>query len=344
MAHTVDIMADQLDKASEKSRLRWYRFTPDRLILALLPVEGVLWLSERFQWFGFNQHKGWTVLIAVASVGVFLLLMLLWFLAALVFRLQFQYSIRSLLVLTVAVALPFSWLAVELKQARGQAAAVEAIVKLHGRVWYDYYFVASSHLVPNAQPEPVWLRKLLGDHFFRSVTSAGLFGTQITDAGLEHLTAMTKLDAFARRHSGHGRRAGAPQEVDPTGSVVARRTQITDAGLEYLGGMTKLDTLDLDGTRVTDAGLEHLMGLTQLKGLYLRGTRVTDAGLERLKGLTRLEGLYLNGRQITDAGLEHLMGMAQLQYLALADTRVTDAGLEHLMGLTQLKELGLDGT
>ena len=50
---------------------RWYRLTPDRLVLLLLAVEGLLWLSERFCWFPFNQHKGWTVLIAVASVGVF---------------------------------------------------------------------------------------------------------------------------------------------------------------------------------------------------------------------------------------------------------------------------------
>ena len=26
--------------------------------LGLLVVEGLLWLSERLSWFGFNQHKG----------------------------------------------------------------------------------------------------------------------------------------------------------------------------------------------------------------------------------------------------------------------------------------------
>ena len=99
---------------------RWFVPTPGRLLRLLLAVEGFLVLSERFQWFAFNQHKGWTVLIAVASVGVFLLLMLLWFLAALVFRWRFQFSILSLFVLTVAVALPCSWLATEMKAAREQ--------------------------------------------------------------------------------------------------------------------------------------------------------------------------------------------------------------------------------
>ena len=49
---------------ADASERRWFHVTPDRLILALLPVEGLLWLSERFQWFAFNEHKGWTVLIA----------------------------------------------------------------------------------------------------------------------------------------------------------------------------------------------------------------------------------------------------------------------------------------
>ncbi len=39
-------------------KLHWFHLTPDRLVIGLLVVEGLLWLSERFQWFGFSQHKG----------------------------------------------------------------------------------------------------------------------------------------------------------------------------------------------------------------------------------------------------------------------------------------------
>ena len=117
---------------------RWFHVTPGRFLPLLLAVEGFLLLSEHLRWFGFNQHKGYTVLIAVASVGVFLLLMFFWFLAALVLRWRFQFSILSLLVLVVAVALPFSWLATEMKAARKQREAVAAIVKVGGGVSYDY--------------------------------------------------------------------------------------------------------------------------------------------------------------------------------------------------------------
>ena len=61
----------------------WYRLTPDRVVIGMLAAEGFLLLSERFRWFAFNQHKGWTVLVALATVGLTLLLMLLWFAAAL---------------------------------------------------------------------------------------------------------------------------------------------------------------------------------------------------------------------------------------------------------------------
>ena len=121
-------MADDLRKR------RWFSPTPGWLVLALLAVEGFLWLSERFQWFWFNEKNGWTVLIAVASVGILLGLMLLWFAVALLLRWRFQFSIRSLLVLTVAVALPFSWLAVEMRQARRERQAAAAIQELGGKV------------------------------------------------------------------------------------------------------------------------------------------------------------------------------------------------------------------
>ena len=90
----------------------WFFPTPGWLVLGLLAAESLLFLSERFQWFAFNSHKWWTVLITMATVGIALVLMLLWFVVALLFRWRFQFSIWSLLVLTVAVALPFSWLAV----------------------------------------------------------------------------------------------------------------------------------------------------------------------------------------------------------------------------------------
>ena len=69
----VRLLADMTDPTPT----RRFRLTPAWLIYGLLVVEGLLWLSERYRWFWFNEKKGWTVLIAVAVVGVVLLVMLL---------------------------------------------------------------------------------------------------------------------------------------------------------------------------------------------------------------------------------------------------------------------------
>ena len=61
-------------------------------MIGLLAVECLLWLSERFQWFTVNYYERWTALIAVASVGVAMLVMLLWFAASLLFHWRFQFS------------------------------------------------------------------------------------------------------------------------------------------------------------------------------------------------------------------------------------------------------------
>ena len=64
------MIAAEPRSAVPKPSVRWFHLTPDRVVLALLAVEGLLWLSERLGWLAW--HKGYAVLTAVASVGVVL--------------------------------------------------------------------------------------------------------------------------------------------------------------------------------------------------------------------------------------------------------------------------------
>lgn len=59
--------------------------------------------------------------------------------------------------------------------------------------------------------------------------------TKVTDAGLEHIKALTQL-----------------QSLHLFGS------QVTDTGLEYLKGLTKLQELHLHNTKVSDEGVRKL--------------------------------------------------------------------------------------
>ena len=147
---------------------RWYYPTPGWLIYGSLLVTGLIWLSNWLKWP--QWHKGYAVLVAVAGVGVVLAAMLLWWLAALVFRWRFQFSIRTLLVLTVAMALPFSWLGVEMKRARDQAKAVAALEEDGAAYNYDWRFDANgSYGGSRLLPAREWLRRPLGIDFFSEV-------------------------------------------------------------------------------------------------------------------------------------------------------------------------------
>ena len=80
----------------------------------------------------------------------------------------FNSRIRSLLVLVVVVALPFSWLAVEMKAAKTQQGVADEIRKEGGVVWYDYQVDAHYNWSKTATlPEPPSLRSCLGTTFSR---------------------------------------------------------------------------------------------------------------------------------------------------------------------------------
>ncbi len=245
---------------SSPPKLRWYRLTPDRFLMALLPTVGFLWLSERFRWFAFNEHKNWTVLIAVAVICGAIVLLVLWLGLSLVSRLRFQFSLRSLLVLMTAVAIVCSWFSVRMQEARRQREAIEAI---DGLARYGYQLDGNGGYLPGTPepPGPPWLRNLVGVDFLSDVR--GLYYAAVTDAGLArlvHLKGLTNLK-----------------------ELWLDDTQVTDAGLIHLKGMTSLRALWLNGTQVTDDGLVHLKGLTSLQGLWLNGTQVTDAGVQDLQ-------------------------------------------------------------
>ena len=286
---------------------RRFRFTPSWLVLGLLVVEGLLWLSNWLCWPAW--HKGYAVLASIAATGTALLVMLLWFAVALLVRLRFQFSIRVLLVLTVVVALPCSWLGVEMKKAREQQRAVQAIGTGDDSVCYDFEIDASGAIIVNAQPpQPAWLQSILGVDFFCDVLE--VWAT----------TPNTLREAKSLRHvatvwlvvGGNG------GDTEP----------ITDDALEYLEGCTQIETLWLRNMQITDAGLKHFASLSNLRHLDIENTKITDTGLRHLKGLSRLESLNVRGNEITDAGLRYLKELPNLHHLSVNGTNVTEDGVK----------------
>jgi hypothetical protein len=293
-------------KASESKR-RWFYPQPAWLIVLSLASTGFLFLSEQGKWFAFNQHKGWTVLIAVASAAAVLAVMLLWWLAALVFRWRFQFSIRSLLILVVAIAMPCSWLAVAIQRANTQRNLVTQITHATCTIGYDWEWDATGSYIRSGRlPEPRWLVSLLGADFFETIVLVDCT-TNATDVTLAKIA-----------------RLGTLQDLSLNG------TQVTDDGMERVRQLTELKKLSLWETQIGNRGLEKLAELSSLQELCLYKTHVTDDGLRYLRGMSRLESLSLDGTKVTDAGLCHLEELKQLRELGLIDTSVTETGVTRL--------------
>jgi hypothetical protein len=225
-------------------KTRWYKPTVGKFLLALVASQVVLYLSQYYKWFWFNQFSGHTVVITVAATAIGLLLIA----GVVVLGRKAQFTLATLLLMAPVMAIPCGWLVREMNQAQRQAQIVAGC---------EPYRLNYNTTSPDAAVRR-WFEPIFGRELFVEVSE--LLTDQADDADLVLLKEVTQLE---RPYLG--------------------RTSVTDAGLENLKGLTQLRFLLLDGTDVTDAGLEHLKGLKQLERLWLNETYVTDAGVADLQ-------------------------------------------------------------
>jgi Leucine Rich repeat len=152
-------------------------------------------------------------------------------------RRWFQFSLRTLLIFTLICAIPCAWLGRKIERKRQEREAVEALIKLGGRVEYDDQpdHSAERNLLGVDPPGPRFLRTLVGENFFCEVEFVTLRNTHVTDAGLEYVKGLTHLQTL---------------ELDGT--------TVSDAGIENLKDLTRLKELDLRFTKVTDLGVKEI--------------------------------------------------------------------------------------
>lgn len=191
--------------------------------------------------------------------------------------------------------------------AHRQRKAVAAISRLggsvayRGEVWHDF------------RPEswiPKWLKNFIGRDFFDPVTIVYLSSEEfrdsdlicledlpdveeiwipksITDAGLNHLRGMMKLEQVHLRGPG-----------------------FTDAGLRKLGALSRLRSFTSKNAKFSDEALRELSRHSRLKTLHLYSDEyqpaITDAGIEHLRKLKNLEWLILDAQRISKRAAEGL--------------------------------------
>lgn len=235
-------------------------------------------------------------------------------------RRRFQFSLRALLIAVTALAV---WLGLEVNRVRRQREAVEAIIAAGGKVHYDYEMAPGRSNTPDAEPAaPRWLRKLIGEDFFRDVVDVDLNRTQINDEWLIRLNDLPKIERLNLAY-----------------------TSVSDSGFERLTGLRNLRSAIPDETRCTDRSLAHLAAASpDLRELAIGGSGVTDAGLAEIARFKRLRTLVLTGAEITDEGLRQIEALGELEMLWIAEAPITDRGLQSVARLKKLKRLFLFGS
>ena len=89
------------------------------------------------------------------------------------YRRYLSFSLRTLFILLTASAV---WLGIVVNRAREQREAVKAIEALGGTVFYDWQqqYLPNGYKIVARDGTPVgpaWLRKIIGDDFFQTVTT-----------------------------------------------------------------------------------------------------------------------------------------------------------------------------
>ena len=211
------------------------------------------------------------------------------------------------------------------------------------------YFVRIRRLLRRGRPEDPadpWITDDAGlaAADLSRVRRLDLRGSNVTDAGLAHLSGLTQLESLDLSYT-HVTDAGLAhlnglvnlRELRLGGHARNVGDKITDAGILHLKDMNRLDSLSIGGTKATNDSMAVVTGLPRLRHLDMAYTSLRWKGVAEMAKLPRLEHLNLTGvwqpndRSAITSSLAQLHGLKQLDYLNLYDTPVTDEDVEALV-------------
>ena len=152
----------------------------------------------------------------------------------------------------------------------------------------------------------------------KNLRQLGIYGTGLTDDGLDDVRKLISLE-----------------------DLTVRNSNITDEGLHRLAGLDRLRSLTLDLTPLEGGGLDYLQELPGLRILTLSSNgSLDDKALAHLAGATQIRKLVLDG--VDEQGLALLKGFTHLETLEIepinadAVTRNQLHNLESSLGKTKV--------
>ncbi|HSG69235.1 MAG TPA: M56 family metallopeptidase, partial [Planctomycetaceae bacterium] len=197
----------------------------------------------------------------------------------------------------------------------------------------------------------------------RELTGIGLTGRSLTDACLEPLTGLPKLqgvtlgETFSRAAFETLSRiegltnldisAVTPELSDLKKVPKLQRLSLSgkkyddDAALVIAETFTSLEQAYLRGTSITNAGVEHLSRLKTLKVLTLDNSRIDDGVADSIRKMKQLTWLSVNHCAVGDETLAAVSECPGIWFLSFNQTSITDTGVAHLIKLQRPLTLNL---
>jgi hypothetical protein len=315
---------------------RWLYLTPDRLALGGLLTVVYLRVAQPMGWYGVIPNKGWTEIRAAMIIAYVAGCTAASIVLGRMLRRPVQFSVRSILMAMVGVAIVAGWLTEGIGPASRQQRAVASL---------DQFGAHVNRSRPGPSP-PEWQLRLLGEDYFATVTHVDFRSRPVPDGAIALLVdcpGIESVDLTRASISNEGLRHFA--SIRSLQVLNLSDTGVDDEGMRHLAHLTSLRILDLSNTAISDAGLAHLRNCRGMRRLSLNGnSRITGCGLENLSRMPRLEGLSVCCTGLTDEGLRRMPKLHRLHDLSLSRTRITDAGTAELVRLPRLRTLSLAGT
>lgn len=266
-------------------------------------------------------------------------------------RLRISVGMSMLLIALVAV-----WLAWLTNRARRQAEVVAEMKERFIEFHFDYEDQPGRRLlvggaIPNAQPRgPVWLRRQLGDEYFRKIASVswpGIEGRVKTRRPADDVF-FARLASFGglRQLALHSRAVSSRAFVKTTGLSDLDDLELWDCPnvsddiFIAIARMPRLQTLVIEECGLSGGDCPGLEKLSALRVLALGATKLTAHCLSRINSNRSLEILVLHSPLMTDATLAQL-DLPKLREFNLSSECVTGVGFSSLARSSQLVEVSL---
>lgn len=252
------------------SASRWYVPTPAKFLVAVLVMQGVLFLSAHFHWFWFNERKGHTVLITFAATVIAFIVYAAMVSVGWLFKRRVQFSLATLLLMVPVLGIPCAWLAQTMHDANREQRAVKWLQSLGGAWYYRTHAMKGNYSIDGRlqmqtsfamslpgdhHNEPRWLRNWLGAEFFDRPTRDVRLGDRFPDE----------------------------RNYFQPGLHADEKFDITDDEIYRLREFNELEYLEISSRKLTDEGLRSLHGLRRLRRLALVAPHVSPAGIAELR-------------------------------------------------------------